>query len=114
MCERERENQWRSQDLLSSGAQNGRACAPAKILKPRPFPVKICVFCVCTRALQYDQSRCRSAKDQCASEKALAITTTRLPVINYMAGHLVVHCIVAQDVPTNGGAPPHLVGPRPH
>ena len=30
-----------------------------------------------------------------------------------MAGHLVVHCIVAQDVPTNGGAPPDLVGPRP-
>ena len=26
-----------------------------------------------------------------------------------MAGHLVVHCIVAQDVPTNGGAPPDLV-----
>ena len=24
-----------------------------------------------------------------------------------------VHCIVAQDVPTNGGAPPDLVGPRP-
>ena len=65
------------------------------------------------RALQYDQSRCRSAKDQYASEKAVAITTTRLPVINYMAGRLVVHCIVAQDVPTNGGAPPHLVGPRP-
>ena len=32
-----------------------------------------------------------------------------------MAGHahLVVHCIVAQDVPTNGGAPPDLVWPRP-
>ena len=57
---------------------------------------------------------CQTTKDQCASEKALAITTTRLPVINYMAGHLVVHCIVAQDVPTNGGAPPNLVGPRPH
>ena len=50
------------------------------------------------------------------------MTTTRLPVvinfvcqtINYMAGHMVVHCIVAQDVPTNGGAPPDLVGPRPH
>ena len=24
-----------------------------------------------------------------------------------------VHCIVAQDVPTNGGAPADLVGPRP-
>ena len=24
-----------------------------------------------------------------------------------------VHCIVAQDVPTNGGAPPDLVGTRP-
>ena len=73
-------NQWRSQDLLSSGAQNGRACASAKILKPRPFPVKICVFRVFTRAL-HDQSRCRSAKDQYASEEAHAITTTRLPVV---------------------------------
>ena len=49
--------------MVSSGAQNGRACAPAKILKPRPFPVKIYVY---TRAL-HDQSRCRSAKDQYAS-----------------------------------------------
>ena len=72
--------QWRSQDLLSSGAQNGRACAVAKILKPRPFPVKIYVFRVCARALD-DQSRCRSAKDQYASEEAHAITTTRLPVV---------------------------------
>ena len=24
------------------------------------------------------------------------------------------YLIVAQDVPTNGGAPPDLVGPRPH
>ena len=92
----------------------GALARTRKFLKPRPFPVKIFVFGVCTRTLQYDQSRCRSAKDQCASEKALAITTTRLPVINYMAGHLVVHCIVAQDVPTNGGAPPDLVGPRPN
>lgn len=36
--------------LLSNGVLNG--CA--KIFKPRPFPVKICV---CTRALQYDQSQ---------------------------------------------------------
>ena len=73
-------SQWRSQDLPSSGAQNGRACAPVKILKPRPFPVKIYVFRVCTRAL-HDQSRCRSAKYQYASEQAHAITTTRLPVV---------------------------------
>ena len=72
--------QWRSQDLLSSGAQNGRACAPAKILKPRPFPLKISAFRVYTRAL-HDQSRCGSAKDQYASEEAHAITTTRLPVV---------------------------------
>ena len=32
------------------------------------------------RAL-HDQSRCRSAKDQYASEEAHAITTTRLPVV---------------------------------
>ena len=56
------------------------ALARAKILKPRPFPVKIYVFRVCTRAL-HDQSRCRSAKDQYASEEAHAITTTRLPVV---------------------------------
>ena len=29
--------QWRSQDLLSSGAQNGRACANAKIFKTTPI-----------------------------------------------------------------------------
>ena len=29
----------------------------------------------------HDQSRCRSAKDQYASEEAHAITTTRLPVV---------------------------------
>ena len=52
------DNQWRSQDLLSSGAQNGRPCAPAKILKPRPFPVKIASARErCTISLDVDQPK---------------------------------------------------------
>ena len=49
------------------------------------------------------------------------LSHSRLPVVIVyvrqsiiMAGHLVVHCIVAQDVPTNGGAPPDIhsaIGP---
>ena len=40
-----------------SRAQNGRACAPAKNLKPRPFPVKIYVFRVCMISLDVDQPK---------------------------------------------------------
>ena len=80
-----------------------------KIVKPRQFPIKICVFCVCTRALQYDQSHCRSVKDHCASEEALAITTNRLPVVI-----VYVYKTINYDGRTLGGAPLDLVGPRPH
>ena len=51
--------QWRSQDLLSSGAQNGRACANAKIFKITPISGQNFRILRLHETLQYDQSRCR-------------------------------------------------------
>ena len=87
--------QWRSQNLLCSGSLNECTCTPVKNFKPHPFPVKICI------SLQYDQSRCQSAKNQCASEEALAITTTRLSVVIVYVRQSIIR---QGTVPTNGGA----------
>ena len=80
-------------------------------------PRKFCLFPVNNFRLHESVSRCRSAKDQYASEEAHAITTTRLPVVIVYVRQSIIwqgRSLYSSPVPTNGGAPPDLVGPRPH